>query len=231
VHRFASALVKSLSSTPRWGLLSCRRLLSGGLFSAEERERLSDPSPGKGDAMSLLIAVALIVAATGYPLLTIVRKSPKKKLLPIRYLLPEGYIGWVRVEYSIDRALPLPVEAAHCVVKIPESGVLVTSSKLDYTRVVDDYYYYSDRERRPLPSNSCDGSSMIWGEAMLVTQDAGSAQACSYRTFFVGTRSQYRKRVANLGQAGNLRLASTAPLPVLRSSLFMNLAGSVAQCV
>ena len=85
--------------------------------------------------MSLVITVALIVAATGYPFLTIVRKSPKKKLLPTRYLLPEGYIGWVRVEYGIDRALPLPIEAAHCVVRIPECGVLATSSELDYTRV------------------------------------------------------------------------------------------------
>ena len=181
--------------------------------------------------MSLVLTVGLIVAATGYPLLTIVRKSPKKKLLPTRCLLPDGYIGWVRVEYGIDRALPLPIEAAHCIIKIPECGVLATSSELDYTRVADDYYYYSDRERRPLSSDNWDGSSMIWGEAMLVTQDAGSAQASKSGTFFVGTRSQYRKQRANLGQPGNLRLASTAPVPVLRSSLFVNLPGSVAQCV
>ena len=181
--------------------------------------------------MSLVITVALIVAATGYPFLTIVRKSPKKKLLPTRYLLPEGYIGWVSVEYGIDRALPLPIEPAHCVVRIPDCGVLATSSELDYTRVADDYYYYSDRERRPLRSNSWDGGSMIWGEAMLVTQAAGSAQASRSGTFFVGTRSQYRKQRANLGQAGNLRLSSTVPAPVLRSSPFINLPRSVTQCV
>ena len=111
--------------------------------------------------MSLVMTVALIVAATGYPLVTIVRKSPKKKLLPTRYLLPEGYIGWVRIEYNIDRALPLPIEDAHCVLRIPEIGILATSSELDYSRVADDYYYYSDRDRSPLRSKSRDGASMI----------------------------------------------------------------------
>ena len=181
--------------------------------------------------MTLVITVALIVAATGYPLLTIVRKSPRKKLLPTRYLLPEGYIGWVRIEYNIDQALPLPIEDAHCLLRIPECGILATSTELDYSRAADDYYYYSDSDRSPLRSNSWEAGSMIWGEAILVTQNAGSQQFSKSVTFFVGTLSQYRKQQANLGQPGNLKLSSTATAPVLRSSLVVNLPGFVNQCL
>jgi hypothetical protein len=176
--------------------------------------------------MNLGLTVALIVAATGYPLLTIVRKSSKKKLLPTRYLLPEGYIGWVRVEYNIDLALPSPIEDGHCVLKIPECGILATSSELEYSRVADDYYYYSDRGRRPLCSNSGDTGSMIWGEAMLVASDAGKAQASKFRNVLCGNTIPVQQTT---GESWSARKPETFihSYSTLRSSAFVNLPFSV----
>jgi hypothetical protein len=61
-----------------------------------------------------------------------------------RYYFPELYRGWVCVQYNVKNAPPLPVEDGYLIHKIPENGLLITSSA---PRMVEphraEYYYYS----------------------------------------------------------------------------------------
>ena len=46
---------------------------------------------------------------------------------PTKFLIPEGYVGWVGVTYGEENAPPLPVENGSFICRIPKTGVLYTS--------------------------------------------------------------------------------------------------------
>ncbi len=68
--------------------------------------------------------------------------------------IPEGYVGWIRVEYGVEGADPLPVEWRLPPPMlwnreiIPPSGLLSTSTRLDRTVGGEFYFYDGDTVRR-----------------------------------------------------------------------------------
>jgi hypothetical protein len=42
--------------------------------------------------------------------------------------IPAGYVGWLRLDYSVSGAAPLPVENGCYVVRLPRTGRLATST-------------------------------------------------------------------------------------------------------
>nr|WP_259547716.1 hypothetical protein [Heyndrickxia oleronia] len=48
------------------------------------------------------------------------------------YLLPSGFEGCVVIHYNVDGAKPLKIENNEIVYKVPESGILYTSSPSDF---------------------------------------------------------------------------------------------------
>ena len=60
------------------------------------------------------------------------------KSQPEKWIIPENYTGWLRVDYAIVGAPPLPMEGASYVVRMRENGRLVTSSP--YNQSVDNEY-------------------------------------------------------------------------------------------
>jgi len=66
-----------------------------------------------------------------------------------RFLIPEGYTGWIRAEFEVQGAPPLPMEDGEYVLKIPANGVLRTSSREQYGWAKDHYYYESAGGVRP----------------------------------------------------------------------------------
>ena len=46
-----------------------------------------------------------------------------------RFLIPEGYVGWIRVDFEVPDAPPLPVEGDFYILKFSNSGRLQTSSR------------------------------------------------------------------------------------------------------
>jgi hypothetical protein len=49
--------------------------------------------------------------------------------LPYRFLIPEGYVGWIRVDFEVPGAPPLPVEGDYYILKFSDTGRLQTSSR------------------------------------------------------------------------------------------------------
>jgi hypothetical protein len=112
---------------------------------------------------------------------------------PGTYLIPYGYIGWVRVDHNVENAPSLPIENGRQLYRFPSSGRLQTSSRLQYTRGRDvAYFYYSNESRRPLNSTDPGGGGTIWGEFK-------NSMACSreetkecYEYIFVGSEELYK---------------------------------------
>lgn len=47
----------------------------------------------------------------------------EEKRRPSRYLIPDGYVGWVRIDYKIKEAPALPIEDGFYLKKLPRTDV------------------------------------------------------------------------------------------------------------
>ncbi len=119
-----------------------------------------------------------------------------------RFLLPEGYVGWVRVEFQVSGAPTVPVEEGEYVLQIPPSGVLKTSSAEQYGWAKNRYYYTSKGGVRMLPDTGQDGGIRIWGK--INGEESGSLGKRTYQEFFVGTAQEFNEQVQ-----GNLTIGSS----------------------
>lgn len=114
----------------------------------------------------------------------------EKERRPSRYLIPEGYVGWVRINYKVKDAPRIPIEDGHYLFKFPESGSIDTSSDNEEGWAKDEYYYYSDDRRRQLPHEI--DNEMIWGHIIGGKTSRGQ-EPTKYEEFFVGTEEEYQK--------------------------------------
>ncbi|MFZ0773999.1 MAG: DUF6843 domain-containing protein [Candidatus Sulfotelmatobacter sp.] len=105
-----------------------------------------------------------------------------------RFLIPEGYTGWVRIEFEVQGSPPLPMEGAQYVLKIPSDGVLRTSSAEQYGWAKDQYYYYSAQGVRALPDSG--PADLIWGK--INGEESGASGRRKYEEFFVGAAQQFK---------------------------------------
>ena len=62
-----------------------------------------------------IVALSTLMGSTG---------CQAKERRPNRYLLPDGYIGWVRVNYRIKGAPALPIEDGYYLLRFPMNGLL-----------------------------------------------------------------------------------------------------------
>lgn len=119
-----------------------------------------------------------------------VGSQEKRRRLPYRFLIPEGYVGWVRVDFGVAGAPPLPAEDGYYVLKIPLTGRLKTSSS-DMIVRGEQYYYFSDDTKYRLKIDSQSPACMIQEHFM------GPAPAYNapnrYRYVFVGTIAEYEE--------------------------------------
>ncbi len=109
------------------------------------------------------------------------------------FLIPEGYVGWVRVEFQIKDAPSLPVEGRARLFKVPASGLLRTSSAEEYGWAEDQYFYYSEKGARILPETPPGGGGLIWGK--INGEESGSQGKKKYEEFFVGTERQFGEQI------------------------------------
>lgn len=112
---------------------------------------------------------------------------------PSRYLLPDGYTGWARVEYDVPGAAALPWQDGHFLLKFGPDARLQTSSREQFGWAKDEFFYVRGNELRPLRQTGTGGGGEIWGRIN------GEARARTgrrqYEEFFVGTEQQFRRAV------------------------------------
>lgn len=123
----------------------------------------------------IFFSIALIVGLSTWWIKTNTRRAEK-------YIIPPGYVGWIRVKYSSAGAPPLPLEDGYLLLVIPKSGVLKTSSPMGDGWGTDEYYQLDKQGKRiPLDtSNKEEQQPAIRG---------GSTNGSQYK-FFVGSEKQ-----------------------------------------
>jgi len=131
-----------------------------------------------------LATLALVIGLVAW--FTVSSRNTSSRSL--RFLIPEGYSGWVRVEFEVPGAPPLLSEAGQTMLKIPATGVLRTSSAEQYGWARDYYYFYSSTGSRPLPDSGA--GRLIWGK--INGEALGPSGKRQYEEFFVGTSQQYQ---------------------------------------
>jgi|WetSurMetagenome_2_1015567.scaffolds.fasta_scaffold59033_3 hypothetical protein len=89
--------------------------------------------------LSLLLLVATLVGFVVYAF-----TPPKGN----RYYVPENYAGWVCISYNVDGAPALEIKEGYLIHKIPEDGILKTSSAPRLSPTKDEYFYYKEKEIR-----------------------------------------------------------------------------------
>lgn len=114
---------------------------------------------------------------------------------PSRFLIPSGYVGWVRVEYRVPSAPALPREGKYLLVVLDKDGTRQTSSDLPTGWAHDQFFYYSANQRQSLSNAGWCKGGMIWGE--VIGKDERSV---TIQKFFVGNEDQFRMEVDPAGK-------------------------------
>lgn len=97
----------------------------------------------KGDAFVRAILQLAVLAGCGHA------HTPDRP--PELVLLPDGFVGWVRLDYGVEGAPPLPREGESVVLRFPDDGYLKTSSVLKGSYGLRVVQYYAGERRVPLP--------------------------------------------------------------------------------
>ena len=107
-----------------------------------------------------------------------------------QFLIPEGYVGWLRVEHKVECAPPVPVEDGQRIFRFTGANVLETSSPMPEEAAERQYFYYAaDGSERALAADYRNGNGMIWRE----TSGSRGGEMRMFM-FFVGTEEQSKRR-------------------------------------
>ena len=112
---------------------------------------------------------------------------------PVKYLIPDGYVGWVKIKRG-ENAAPLPLVDGKYICRIPPDGTLATSTVTEDGWATDEYFYDSgDNNFTPLRETSWGDGGMIWGGTTEFGATApGSRPTRMTENIFIGTEAQYR---------------------------------------
>jgi hypothetical protein len=137
--------------------------------------------------LTLLLPLTLLLICCLVPSACVIEPHS----MPATYLFPEGYIGWVRVDFNVEGTPELPIENGRQIYQFPPSGYLRTSSKLEYSRGRDvKYFYYSGDSRHPLRETAHGRGGMIWFGGSNALEENPKE---SYQYIFVGLEDVYER--------------------------------------
>lgn len=118
--------------------------------------------------------------------------SPEPNVRGSRYLIPDGYVGWAKVDFDVKDAPPAPLDSNMAVLKVASNGALKTSSPMSEIGAAKEYLFYSpDGTTRPVPQDYWHYKGLIWGEREWV----GGGERNGFQ-FFVGTEKQFLKNIS-----------------------------------
>jgi len=81
--------------------------------------------------------------------------------------MPEGFVGWVRIDYEVQGAPELPIEDGYRLYLIPSSGHLETSSAIESGWASDEYYYVDSSGNREKLKVTIEGKGgLIWARGL-----------------------------------------------------------------
>lgn len=115
---------------------------------------------------------------------------------PERYLIPNGFTGWARINFQQKEAPPLSLENGRRLLKFDAQGQASTSSDPRPGHGSDDFFYYTGYQRTPLSNAGVCKGGMIW--ELDTTVDPTTH--VPFTRFFVGSEDQYRRELDPTGK-------------------------------
>jgi hypothetical protein len=91
--------------------------------------------------MKALVATTIVLAGCLAAGLAGCHREPR--VPPTSYEIPQGFSGWVTVEFSVADAAALPDDHGTRLIRIPASGALRTSSPQEIG-ILDNHFYFVD---------------------------------------------------------------------------------------
>jgi hypothetical protein len=163
--------------------------LYSAFLSFREKPEIARPAwlfPSRSRLVTRIVAVlATLLLVLAFALWF--RVGSRSSSRSVRFLIPENYTGWVRVEFDISGAPALPVEDGETIARIPSSGKLSTSSPEQFGVSHDQFFYYSGVNERQIPRSG--PGRMIWGK--INGEETNAAGKREYEEFFVGGEKQF----------------------------------------
>jgi hypothetical protein len=153
---------------------------------------------------------------------SILANGQEKGRRPYRYLIPEGYVGWVRVDFNVKDAPELPIEDGYYLLKIPPTGYLQTSSDDDDPKLhIAEYYYVCGEARHRLIVNTGLDECRIWQKfSGYIGGYQLDDRPLKYRYLFVGLRDEYHRERYIGGNLHRIALGEDGyPKPGSKSNL------------
>jgi hypothetical protein len=173
--------------------------------SLPRRRRWIFPEQAASRTRMVLAALSVVVIAASGIWMGVTAHGARR--ISSRFLIPSGYVGWVRVEFGMSGSAPLATQGNQFILRIPSDGLLTTSSPERYGWGKDQYFYSSASGLHELPAAGPSDKRLIWGQVN--GEDHTASRVRDYEEFFVGSEPQFRQ------QAGNMRIGpiSAAPNP------------------
>jgi len=107
---------------------------------------------------------------------------------PERHIVPEGFRGWLSVDYGVDGMPPLRDEDGTVVFEYPETGRIETSTAAPVSDGLLHKRYFERHGAELVPLSRL---SQIWGEYSLRAFEDDGSSSRSFG-FFVGTMGEFR---------------------------------------
>ena len=172
-------------------------LVVGGVCAARVRREFGPKKTGDVSARGRRIVVGVSIVSLVCLIAAGQWQRVKSARHPSRYVLPDGYVGWVVIHFDNPGAAPIELRDKELLFEIPESGVLYTSSQQEYGEAKDHYFYrLPDGRLRELPNTGWDKGGMVWDESSGTTEKPGAPDDHTEQ-FFIGTEEQ-EKAMQNL---------------------------------
>jgi hypothetical protein len=133
----------------------------------------------------------LIIAL--HALANLVYGQQPPKTMPYRFLVPEGYVGWIRVDFDVAGAPAIPIEDGFYVFKFSESGRLQTSSSDLVDSPRNQFFYYSSAGKYRLKMGGPMGGRLVQQEFSGPGAGHLAPIPNHYRYIFIGPVQAFEK--------------------------------------
>lgn len=122
-----------------------------------------------------------------------------RRRTPDLWVIPDGYEGWVKIDYIVKNAPPLPLQNGHRLVQVSSNGYTQTSSELLYGWASDKFQYANGT---PLLQTGWGEGGNLWGgmfQSEIVCTETSKASSECHTTgrslnqcYFIGTEDQFK---------------------------------------
>ena len=111
------------------------------------------------------------------------------------YRIPAGYVGWIKVYYSVKSAPPLLQQNGSYVITVAQNGTFETSSPPEFGAANDKFYYYTQNADKEIGDDLVlsgiydDGQETSYAEGRKIVHQKHPPLI----TYFIGTEAEFKR--------------------------------------